>query len=224
VSRPRQRAPLAQAAAQTKRRALLDAAATLLVRRGPEGFNVRAVAQAVGASTMVVYTLFGGRDELLGAVCRDSLERLAAALERVGGAESLDGLGALALAYRRFALRNREYYHALAASGRSSALVRESRAFGLLVDCVRRLVARGVLVPADPEEVTDALWALVHGMVSLELGGHFASARIAEARFRAAGRAMLRGWAVRGTLTPRARRSSTSNRAGTRASSRASPS
>src|SRR5260221_12941128 len=73
---------LATEANLAKERALLDAAARLLARHGPDGFNVRAVAKAVGASTMVIYTRFGGRDGRVDALRRDSLSRLGDTLGR----------------------------------------------------------------------------------------------------------------------------------------------
>jgi hypothetical protein len=105
----------------------------------------------------------------------------------------LAGLAHVARAYRRFAITNRQHYHALFAAPRSNMQVRESRAYRILVDAVRDCMTGGVLTKADPEAVADALWGLVHGMVSLELGGHFSSAKLAEERFLSAGEALLEG-------------------------------
>ncbi|MGH3792308.1 MAG: TetR-like C-terminal domain-containing protein, partial [Pseudonocardiaceae bacterium] len=42
--------------------------------------------------------------------------------------------------------------------------------FTRLLDTVRRAVAAGLLRDADPHLIATALWANVHGLVSLELG------------------------------------------------------
>jgi AcrR family transcriptional regulator len=180
-----------------KARVVLDAAADVLARQGPEGFSLREVAKRVGSSTMVIYTLFGGRDKLLDALCRDGLARLGEALarvEEVGAADPLSALGALALEYRRFALANRPYYHALTVALGPGALVRESTAFQALVATVSRFVEKGLLAPVPPLAIADAMWALVHGMVSLELRDYFASEDVAEARFKMAGMALIAGF------------------------------
>ncbi len=176
-----------------KVRAVLDAAAEVLGEDGVEGFNVREVAKRVGASTMVIYTLFGGRDGLLAAVCQDSLERLAVSFDRVGHGDHLAALGSLAVRYRRFALTRREYYRAILLAPSLSSQVRGSRALAILVRTVKACMDAGALAQGDPEIAADALWGLVHGMVGLELGGHFPSSRVAEERFLLAGKALLAG-------------------------------
>jgi hypothetical protein len=64
----------------------------------------------------------------------------------------------------------------------------------VLVAAVERAIDAGVLAATPARTVADALWALVHGMVSLELRGYFASGAIAEERFRVAGLAMIAGF------------------------------
>jgi AcrR family transcriptional regulator len=177
---------------------VLDAAAAVLQQRGPAGFNVREVAKAAGASTIIVYTLFGSRDALLAALQNDWLERLAEALMRVPSGTSLQRLGRLALAYRSFARRNPQYYGALSvgpgASAEFARAIRRSKASRLLTELVEQCMKDGLLVAGDPESVADALWGLVHGMVSLELGGYFENAQTAKERLISAGDAMLRGF------------------------------
>jgi AcrR family transcriptional regulator len=179
---------------------VLDAAAEVLQKRGPSGFNVREVARTAGASTIVVYTLFGSRDALLAALQNDWLERLAEALQRVRKGSSLQRLGGLALAYREFALRNPQYYGALSlgrgAGSDFARAVRLSASFRLLVDLVKQSMDDGFLAARDPESVADSLWGLVHGIVGLELGGYFDSATTAARRLVIAGDAMLRGFGV----------------------------
>jgi AcrR family transcriptional regulator len=189
-----------RSARAARERIVLDAAADVLEKRGPSGFNVREVARRAGASTIVVYTLFGSRDALLAALQNDWLERLAEALQRVRTGSSLRRLGRLALAYRSFALANPQYYGALSL-GRGARpdfarAVRSSRSFRLLVDMVRKSMEDGYLASRNPESVADALWGLVHGIVGLELGGYFDSATAAASRLVTAGNAMLRGFAA----------------------------
>src|SRR5215207_1752375 len=87
------------------RRALLDAASGLLLEEGPGALTMRRVAGAVGCSTTVLYTMFGGKEGLADALYREGFERLRRRLEAVDGDPGPQArLGALAHAYRDSAL------------------------------------------------------------------------------------------------------------------------
>ena len=58
---------------------LVEAAARVLAEEGPSAVSARRLANEVGASTMVVYTHFGGMDHVLGHVRREGFRRFAAA-------------------------------------------------------------------------------------------------------------------------------------------------
>ncbi|MGH3923626.1 MAG: TetR-like C-terminal domain-containing protein, partial [Pseudonocardiaceae bacterium] len=70
--------------------------------------------------------------------------------------------------------------------------------FTPLLDAVRRAVAAGLLRDVDPGVIATALWANVHGLVSLELGCAIPPQAGAPAEvFEAAIRANLDGWRAR---------------------------
>jgi AcrR family transcriptional regulator len=62
------------------RERLVGAGTRLLERDGPEALKARKVAAEIGASTMAVYTHFGGMNGLLEAIIAASFERFGAAL------------------------------------------------------------------------------------------------------------------------------------------------
>jgi AcrR family transcriptional regulator len=62
------------------RERLVEAGTRLLERDGPEALKARKVAAEIGASTMAVYTHFGGMNGLLEAIIAASFERCGAAL------------------------------------------------------------------------------------------------------------------------------------------------
>lgn len=173
------------------RRTVLDAASELLVTEGPQGLSMRKLAGALGCSTTVLYTMFGGKEGIADALFREGFARLRACLEAVPADRSpLDRLTVLAQAYRANALAERSYYGIMfeqAIPGyrpapESLALARASLA--VLTAAISDCIAAGVLREADPQEITDVLWAAVHGAVSLELAGRFADPAAAEQRFR----------------------------------------
>lgn len=60
----------------TTREALLDAAEALLAARGPDTVSVRAVADEIGVSTRAVYSVFGSKSGLMGALAARGFHRL----------------------------------------------------------------------------------------------------------------------------------------------------
>lgn len=59
------------------REALLDAAEALLAAQGPDAVSVRAVADAVAVSTRAVYSVFGAKPGLVGALAARGFQHLA---------------------------------------------------------------------------------------------------------------------------------------------------
>src|SRR5437763_9593343 len=101
-------------AAENLRPALIEAAARLIATEGASGLTLRRVADAVGTSTMAIYTHFGGMPELRRAVRREGFARLAEHLGQVR--ESEDPVADLALlgrAYYENALSNPHLYRVM---------------------------------------------------------------------------------------------------------------
>jgi AcrR family transcriptional regulator len=159
---------------------LVDEAGRILAAEGAGALTLRRLATVTGTSTMAVYTLFGDKTGLLSAMHREGFARLAAALERAK-ATSGDPLEALAqqgLAYRETALANPHLYGLMfgtAAPGFSpdpaGAQIAES-AYLPLVDGVQQCLDAGVMRAAPADRIALHLWAVSHGMVSLEIAGH----------------------------------------------------
>ena len=159
-------------------RRLVDEAGRLLLEHGIGGLSLRKLATAAGTSTMSVYTRFGGKQQLLAAMYRQGFDRLGATLTdaaRTSG-DPLHVLAEIGHAYRRAALASPTLYSLMFGppipgfepSPENAAAARAT--YRPLVDAVRRCVDAQVLT-GDPEQVALHLWAVVHGMVSLELAG-----------------------------------------------------
>jgi AcrR family transcriptional regulator len=158
---------------------LVDEAGRILSRDGAAALSLRRLATATGTSTMAVYTLFGDKNGLLAAMYRAGFERLGAAeVAAVDGVtDPLGALAELGYAYRRAALANPHLYDLM--FGRPVAAFEPDAAdkavadatFRPLVEAVQRCLDAGVLVGGDPERIAFYLWAVTHGMVSLELAG-----------------------------------------------------
>jgi AcrR family transcriptional regulator len=178
---------------------LLERAGETLSRDGLGALSLRALAAAAGTSTTAVYALFGGKPGLLEALHAEAVGRLGERLDAVPvGADPLEDLVALGRAYRDAALDDPHLYQVMFGDVLPAGEHRAAAAliFGPVVELVGRAVAAGAL-PAgtDPATVSLALWATVHGLVSLHLRGlHPADAPPPDEVFDRALRAAVAGW------------------------------
>ena len=186
-----------------ERRALLDAAAAILAREGPGALTLRRVTAAVGASTTVAYTLFGGKPGLVRALHDAAFEQLADTMAAAPAArDPLVALAHLARAYRKNALARPAFHQLLAGAALvgdgalSAADVRATRAYGLMRAAVEACLRARRFAPARPEAIADGLWACVHGLVGLELAGYFPSRGAAEHCFERTIAACARGFSA----------------------------
>lgn len=172
---------------------LVVAAAELLATAGPRGLSARSLARAVGASTMAVYTHFSGMPAVVHAVIAEAFARLdehmAAALARTDD-DPIAQLHALAHAYRDNALANPHLYAAMFGGEQAlgQPLTREDYRVALhslrtVAETAARARDTGRFVDLDEWEIARRLNAVVHGAVSLELGGYLGPRRAAEATF-----------------------------------------
>ncbi len=181
---------------------LLDTAGALLTSEGPEALSLRRLAAEAGTSTSAVYALFGGKPGILRGLFIEAFTRFAAHLDTAApSADPLSDILALGRAYRTNALANPHLYAVMfgsAVPGFEPApqdYEHTLSTFTPLLDAVRRAVAAGLLVDADPDLIAKALWATVHGLVSLELRGATSTAALPPGEFfEAAICATLKGW------------------------------
>lgn len=169
----------AQASGQAAlRTAILDVASGLLVSEGTAALTMRRIASQVGASTKVLYTMFGSKEGLVAALCEEGFVRFERALNSVPqGDDPMAYLVELGRAYRNYALTEPNYYRVMfgGAGAVYPATPHDHRAhitFDFPVRAVRAAMDAGVLRVADPQEVGEVVWAALHGLVSLELAGH----------------------------------------------------
>ncbi|MFF4501277.1 TetR-like C-terminal domain-containing protein [Streptomyces sp. NPDC001401] len=175
---------------------LVVCATEMLATRPRESLTVRAVAAAAEASTTAVYSLFGGKDGLIGAVRDRAVAGLFQDVSAVQtSADPLADLYALAVAYRHWGRGHSHLYTVLFGGVQSfdpSGAVGASDPIRPLLAAIDRALAASVLV-GEATSIALSLWATLHGLVTLELAGAL-DAATAEAAFRSAIHATLRGW------------------------------
>lgn len=179
---------------------LLEAAARTVHERGADAVSVRGLAEEIGTTTRAIYTLFGSKEGLMRALYRTGFEKLYrhhAAVKLTGDPET--DLVALGLAYRTAALENRHLYALMFGGVRGYEPSPDDREYArqTLVqvrDAVRAGVASGHL-ENDARAITLELWALVHGLATLELQDVFGDAETGAHYWSDAVKAFVRGHA-----------------------------
>lgn len=151
------------------RTALIDSAARLLAD-GPEALTTRRLAEAVGTSTMAVYTYFRGMVDLRRAVRKEGFDRLAAHLDAVTPSEDpVADVAASGGAYVFNALANAHLYRFMFMEPIDVGDEVGEATFETLVAGVERSIQAGRFDKADPYALATQLWAMTHGIVTLHL-------------------------------------------------------
>jgi AcrR family transcriptional regulator len=160
------------------RRALMDEALRQIAARGIGGWSLREVAAAIGVSHAAPYHHFRSRDELVAAVAADGIDLMDALMaerQRRAGADLLEQLLAIGMAYVEFAVERPDYFAAIEAAGSLGHKARRGRksapepgaTWVRLTQAVAACQRAGCLPPGDPVIVAVTLWSLVHGLAEL---------------------------------------------------------
>lgn len=184
----------------TTHAALLVAAGRIVAGEGPAALSLRRLADAVDASTQAIYSLFGGKQGLIRAMHREGFEGLDGHLAAVTPDDDpAVHLRRLMLAYRASALEQRHLYDVMfGCPFPEFEPADEDQALALgTLDRLRVVlhqhVDAGTLARHDPDRLTLQLWALAHGLASLELQGALGETEAADPIWASAIDTMLAG-------------------------------
>lgn len=168
--RPRGRPPLGP----EHRARLIEAALTLLDRKGLDGLQARMIAAEAKLSVGSLYKLVGDIDDLAREVALETYRQLyaheAEVLDGVRGAPVREQLMALAMGYLEFVQRYDRRWQAIIA--RRKAEGRLESVYGQDEDRLRSVITDTLAgLPGPPSKSTRtiaarALWASVHGIVT----------------------------------------------------------
>jgi AcrR family transcriptional regulator len=159
---------------------ILEAAEALLLRFGPAGVSLRAVAERIEYSAAAIYGYFSTKDDLLSALAVDGFRQLNDALTRASEVSDSSPVGRLREVYWRyyeFSKTHAAHYELMFldlsyAPGRwdreALECLREAAAVTdrLITGCIDA----GVLLSGrSPTAVRRTLWAAVHGAAVIAL-------------------------------------------------------
>ena len=165
---------------QALRRGILDDASNLLMEKGSAALSMRRIAQLVGCSTTVLYTMFGSKRGLVDQLYLRGFEMLRQTLEAVVcQGVTHHSIYILCNAYRQFALEHSTYYAIMFSnpipeytpSDSSRKLGHDS--FQIIVQAIQNCISPEQTPGDEAWEIARIIWATLHGHVSLELAGYF---------------------------------------------------
>ncbi len=157
------------------RQAMMQAAGELLLEQGYEGFSLRKVAQRVGFSPGNIYLYFKDKDDLLYSAIADGFRQFGERLEQAVAQtkDPFERILSLGRSYVEFGLENPVHYELMFVQ-RTDYLFVKRQIPGVdklmyLKQAVAEAMIAGVIRQGNISSITDSLWALVHGVVSLSL-------------------------------------------------------
>ncbi|QBD79865.1 TetR/AcrR family transcriptional regulator [Ktedonosporobacter rubrisoli] len=160
------------------RQTILRAASELFLEQGYEKFSMRGLAERIGYSATTLYLYFRDKDDLLFAVVDEGFTRFERQLEAVAASKDdpWERLMALGEAYISFGLHNPAYYELMfmqrtdfLMSSKPGTQEPRITAFLVLEQTVQQAIDAGVIIPGNAKAYSDALWAQMHGIVSLAI-------------------------------------------------------
>lgn len=163
------------------RDAILNAALELILEKGANKVSLREIARRVDYSPAGLYEYFGSKDEIITALCLEGDARLASYLRAVPSDLPLaDYLIELGLAYVRFACQNPAHFTMLftsripdvAALPDDHDQTHPEDSFSIVLHAVKIGMADGVIAADEdygPVEISYSLWAIAHGMATLQV-------------------------------------------------------
>jgi AcrR family transcriptional regulator len=163
---------------QDLRQAILQAAGELFLEKGYKDVSMRQVAERIGYSATTIYLYFENKDDLMFAVVDQGFDHFSAQL--AAAAESTDDprerLKAIGRAYVGFGLNNPMHYEMMFMrridflfACREGETQPRIAAFNVLRQSVQAAMDAGVLAGDDVLVYSNALWAQVHGIVSMRI-------------------------------------------------------
>jgi AcrR family transcriptional regulator len=152
---------------KTDRQTILSAAVKELARKGIRDLSLRNLAASLGLAPNALYRYFSDRAALEAALANEAARRLEQALRKAaGGCEPITTIRKMSSVYMKFAKDNRHLYEvmmSLHAPEHDAASLHSLWAF--TVEQVERIAG-----PDRAAQASVALWAYLHGAVTLQAG------------------------------------------------------
>lgn len=158
------------------RNTLLTIATELLVEEGMQALSLRKIAQKAGVSHNAPYMHFADKETVLVAIAEEGFRMLSLAVEAaLASAEDSSRQQVLAAskAYVRFAIDRAAHlqvmFRSIDVEKYPNLGVVSQASLRRLSELVKSGQDRGEFRAGDPDEITKAIWAMVHGIATLSI-------------------------------------------------------
>lgn len=155
------------------RRAILDATEAILLEDGVEQFSIRKLATRCGFTAPTIYHYFRDKDGLIDALLEERFSRLLQRVRRVQlGADQVANMREHARAFLRFGRGNPAFYQLMMRgerNGKERTVRAAEQAREIMSGPLERLLAEGRLYTDDLAAAQQSLWAVLHGLISLQI-------------------------------------------------------
>jgi AcrR family transcriptional regulator len=152
------------------RRAILDATESILVEEGYEQLSMRRVAARGGYTVPTLYHHFGDKTGLIDELLEERFARLLQRAQRVQLSEDpVENLLRYAAAFVRFGLQHPTHYRLMMTPRQQPSEPPPSaeKTRALMEQPLLELARMGRLYSDDVMACSQAVWALMHGLISL---------------------------------------------------------
>jgi AcrR family transcriptional regulator len=161
---------------QEMRQRIIDAAMYMFLEDGYNKTSIRNIAEKIEYSPATIYLYYKDKDELLYEVQRQAFDKLFDAfVKEATDPDPWKRLEQICRCYVRFGLANEELYDLMFII-RSPMNVDEKihetngkDCFGYVVDCLVECMKLGLVRFDDPQQGILSVWAMGHGLVSLQV-------------------------------------------------------
>lgn len=187
------------------RRAVLDATEAILLEDGIEEFSIRKLATRCGFTAPTIYHYFGDKDGLIDALLEERFSRLLQRIRRVRLCpDPIENMREHARAFLRFGHSNPAFYQLMmsgARDGQERTVRAAEQTREIMSGPLEALASAGRLATDDLDAARQSLWALLHGLISLQIGNpsHPWSKNLADVALDAMLRGLVRPKGEEGT-------------------------
>jgi AcrR family transcriptional regulator len=161
---------------------IMDAARNLFAAEGIEAVSMRKIADAVEYSPTVIYQYFADKDTLLHEICTEDFGAFSRTFAEIANvADPIKRIEQISLAYGRFGIEHPNHYRLMFMTPFHGKRLDDEElckkgnpdedAYAFLKQAVSEAIAAGRFAPGltDADMISQVLWAVVHGIVSLQI-------------------------------------------------------
>lgn len=156
------------------REEILEAARALFVKEGYDRVSIRKIADRIEYAPGTIYLHFKDKADIFRTICNETFGKLHARLAAIteDNCPPLEKLRRAGSSYIQFALDNPSHYTLLFLTRITSNMVHDMHDVGELCfrdlcHIVQQCIDAGLLRGSDPMEISQTIWACVHGISAL---------------------------------------------------------